>query len=173
MDEGRDRGILTKRDRKWLQENMDEQPSPGTSHYRVIQSAIRNRIKNSLIDFGFLWEYPDKTDYKTVFEPPMEDSVRKAIAVLYQGASQENWANDFWDLLRDGIRWAGYEQEELTKIDIERESGSFAEKITITIEKEPVDIDELWKKYEEDEASVEEITWLAQSTEVTLERKHD
>jgi hypothetical protein len=163
----RDRGILTKRDREYILGEKDVEP--GSSHDRVIKSAIRNRVKESLLDFGLLLEYLDETEYEKIFQPPQVSTISKAIAVFFLAAQQSDYHSDFWWIVGDGVRWGADQRGQFARFDIDRDRGpDGSERIELSVELNEPDIDELIEKIENNTADMEEYVWVLKQEDVSV-----
>ena len=71
----RDKGILTKRDRRFLLGELDEELSDNAKNVRRYE--IRNRLENVIHDFQLLAKYLEYEDIRQVFDP-VDDWSREA-----------------------------------------------------------------------------------------------
>jgi hypothetical protein len=105
-DLDRPRGVLSKRDRRFLQDSTEEERKNSTG--RATRSEIRSRIYNSILDFKILTDELDNHDRQNVFEDASDREFRQgviaALAFLYQGIEEQG--QDFEDLLVPAVERA-------------------------------------------------------------------
>jgi hypothetical protein len=117
----RDRGVLSKRDRRFLYDATEEQRKNSTG--RATRSEIRSRIYNSILDFKILTDELGDRDRQNVFEDFGSDrELRRgaiaALAFLYQ--SLEEQSNDFSEVLVPAVERG---ERAVTRGEIEDDVG--------------------------------------------------
>lgn len=124
----RDRGVLSKSDRNYLQTLGDELKDQSIRNTR---QRIRDRIRNSLEDFDFLLQRPQERDFQTISDDisrgsRLYESVTSTVAFCFRL-----------------VEYAGIDPEEIVEIAV-RKNEPFAENVSVDIDYEvtpPVDVD--------------------------------
>ena len=103
----RDRGVLSKRDRRFLYDATEEQRKASTG--RATRSEIRSRIYNSILDFRILIDELEDRDRENVFEDFGSDrelrrGVIAALDFLYEGLEEQS--SNFEEVLIPAIERA-------------------------------------------------------------------
>jgi hypothetical protein len=149
----RPRGILTKADRRYL-ENPEEYSNQGAYERR---QAIRERLYESLYDFSLLVNELDEETRREVFAGEGEDDreqpinvLHSVVALLYLGLTDtvepDDWVNDaFRTMIARGVKRAyferGYSVENVT-VNFEVKRGPALDELR---EREKLDFDEVWQ----------------------------
>lgn len=117
-DPERSRGVLSKRDRRFLKDTAPEDRKDSTG--RATRSEIRSRIYNSLLDFKILTDELGDRDRRNVFEDvndrEFQQGVIAALSFFYQGMEEQG--QDFEDVLVPAVERA---ERLLTKKEMEDE----------------------------------------------------
>lgn len=175
----RGRGILTKDDRAFLRGNKEfkNEQSVRDARYR-----IRERVKNSILDFKILLHHLDEKDRNQIFttnvhtkdqqskesiaveeiqkmvnQSRFQTSMSDAVAFLYLGAMSIDWHTE--DFLASGVETA------------EEERGYMIEnvEVSVRVSRSEPDIQELLDRLEQGEGmTAEELRTLIRSGEVEI-----
>jgi len=175
FDGKRDRGILTKDDREYLtgEKEYSNKQSEIDARYR-----IRNRVKNSILDFTILLVNLPEKDREQIFHSNTPDEnqqqsldefqkfikqtkfvrgIEHALGFIYMGVSDLDW--EFEKILEAGIRNA------------EEKQGRIVDDVSVNVRinySEP-DVDELINRFQNgDELTAEEIRTLIRSGEFDI-----
>lgn len=131
-DTGRPRGVVSKRDRKYLTGESDVPPQ--SSHERRIRSEIRERLYHSILDFAFLAEHLEERDRSQVFgelgtppeEPSDEMPVAEALSSIALADGFESLLRLFYEELRDAEapwRFGDYLERAIVRVEMGRAAG--------------------------------------------------
>lgn len=181
-DDDRPRGILTEADRSFLKgkKEFSSEQSERDARYR-----IRQRIKNSILDFSIITRYLDSKDRDQIFKPLAQKSGNsleefqetlnsEAFNQFVEDTMLINGVSDTFGFFYKATKSADVSFEEMlesTIEDIESDDGYVVEEVNVSIEierKQP-DIQELKSKMEQGEAlSSNEIATLVRSGALDL-----
>lgn len=158
-EEERPRGILTKEDRRFLtgKKEVSEQTARDT-RYR-----IRERVKNSLADFGLLHDLPDD-DRKTIFESLDHQglpAVGDALSFLYLGV--KDIEEDFETLLARAIKEAMFRKDPERIISVS---------VDIEIEEEEPSVEDVIDRLIAGEGTLNDFNYLAVKGEIIPVLEH-
>jgi hypothetical protein len=116
MDDERERGILSKSDRRFLTDVPEEDVK--SPQGRVTRSRIRERLYNALLDFNLAYDELETRDRKTLFEDYSDDrdlqrGVTAALMFLYQAIEEQG--EEFEEVLTPAIERA---EQRVTQDDV-------------------------------------------------------
>jgi hypothetical protein len=141
FDAERPRGILTKRERKYLLGESDIDPNSPSE--RSVRQSIRRHLIHTMLDFPLIYREMSDRDLNTVFtttagatddqRPPVQATAADLIALLYRAYGSE------------------YRLERLVKDGIEREAAERGEPVhaRVSIDLFPDEVAEIKQRFDE------------------------
>lgn len=160
------RGILTEADRDFLHGEKEEltEQSKRDTRYR-----IRKRLKNGILDLGVLSAHLEDKDRKRVFEDLYDDQGPPFIGGLFflgvRGVlditdSISEGVDAVEDIIEDAVFRALQDIDEEYMIEVD---------VHIDYEREKPDMEELLKKFEQNEENFDEFMYLLRNEQIEFE----
>lgn len=164
LEQERDRGILSKADRAFLNGEKDlTEQGKRDARYR-----IRNRIENGILDFQLLLHCLSEQDRTLFFEKLNIQDISMVFQFIFEGIvdttdSLDTAKETFENIIASAV----------VKVYAHRDEEHIINNVTvnITVDKTRPDINKLIEKYRHDEESFDELQFLMQSNKFTGEEE--